>query len=387
MRAGMTRMKRWWIGGGFLLALGAGLAGLSASRNAGSERAGSLGHDAEAREAEPAGQSGPSSGTRGEGPESTLAPLPVVAVRVELGPFALTIRASGRAASRRRVDLSARVGERVKAVRVREGDHVREGELLVELEDRPYAIALREAEARRANAEVDYHVALLADSSASPEKRQLTAHRTGLTEAQQRFERAALDLESARVSAPFAGIVGNVRAVEGANVLPNEPLVTLLDAGSLRIPAEVLESDFGRLEPGAAAVATFAAFPGLRFEGRVAALSPECNPQTSTGIAYIELANPDPRVVPGMYAEVDIEADRLDDRLVVPRRAVLERDRRLLVFRAVDGRAEWQYVTTGVESDDAVEITSGLSPGDVVLVDGHLTLAHGAPISVTLLEE
>ena len=58
----------------------------------------------------------------------------------------------------------------------------------------------------------------------------------------------------------------------------------------------------------------------------------------------------------------------------------------MLVFVARDGRAEWSYVETGLESEDAIEITSGVAAGDIVLVDGHLTLAHGAPVRVTLVE-
>lgn len=359
--------------------MGASLAGLSASRDAGSDDAGAAGHDTGSPEA-PATRS-VSEGVS-DGHSST--PLPVTAVRVVLGPFSITVRASGRAEAPRRVALSARVGERVKSVHVREGDAVRAGDPLVELEDRPYAIALHEAEARRANAEVDYHVALLADSTASAERRLLTAHRTGLTVAEQELARARLDLESTHVLAPFAGTVAAVDAVEGANVAPNEPLVILVDRSSLRIPAEILETDFGSLARGARAQVRFAAFPNESFEGHVDALAPECRPETSTGIAYVELEGSDPRLLPGMYADVAIEGARIADRIVVPRRAVLERDRKLLVFRASKGRAEWQYVTTGLESDEAIEITSGLSPGDTVLVGGHLTLAHGAPIAVTL---
>ena len=70
--------------------------------------------------------------------------------------------------------------------------------------------------------------------------------------------------------------------------------------------------------------------------------------------------------------------------MAVPRPAVLERSRRLLVFVARGGRAEWSYVETGLESDGEIEITSGVAPGDTILVDGHLTLAHGAPVRVTL---
>jgi multidrug efflux pump subunit AcrA (membrane-fusion protein) len=83
-----------------------------------------------------------------------------------------------------------------------------------------------------------------------------------------------------------------------------------------------------------------------------------------------------------MYAELEIAGDVHGDRIGVPRSAVLERDQRLLVFRAAGGRAEWQYVETGLESRDLVEITSGVAEGDTVLTGGHLTMAHGAPVQV-----
>ena len=96
----------------------------------------------------------------------------------------------------------------------------------------------------------------------------------------------------------------------------------------------------------------------------------------------VELPNEDGALRPGMYAELEIDGISHADRLAVPRASVIERDRKTLVFRASDGRAEWQYVDLGLESRDFVEITKGLSPADTVLVDGHLTLAHGAPVKV-----
>ena len=89
------------------------------------------------------------------------------------------------------------------------------------------------------------------------------------------------------------------------------------------------------------------------------------------------------RVERPSHPRVDIHYRRPPDRVdVYDQRVVLERDEKLLVFRAAGGRAEWQYVETGLESTDLVEITSGVAPGDTVLVEGHLTLAHGAPVKV-----
>jgi membrane fusion protein (multidrug efflux system) len=263
------------------------------------------------------------------------------------------------------------------------------GDVLIELDRRPYEIVLREAEARLANAEVDLRVSLLSDAdvgadTAGTRRRELAAHRTGYTEAAQNVEQARLDLESTRITAPFDGEVARVAAVAGGQVLSGEGVVTLVDLDRLRVPAEVLETDFGRLERGAGAGVRLAAFPDRRFAGSVTALSPVCDPATGTGVAYVEIANPDRRIRPGMYAEVEIESARYEDRIAVPRAAVLERDKKLLVVGAAAGRAEWEYVTTGLESESLVEITQGLSPGDTVLTAGHLTLAHGAPVRVAL---
>ncbi len=397
----MTPKTRLGIGIGLGLALGAGLAGHPASRHAIasflSERtvaAESARTDEGNAGAEPAGGSdSPDRATDGSRETSSgrSRPLPVAGFEVSLGPFVLSVRASGRAEAPRRVELSARVGERVASVSVTEGDRVRRGDELLALDARPYELAQREAAARKANAEVDYQMRVLGDTAAVDSEGALTranaaANRAGLTEAQLQLERAELDLASTRLRAPFDGVVASVDAVVGQNVSPNEPVVTIVDLATIRIPAEVLESDFGHLVPGAPARVRFAAFPDDTFTATVTALSPECDPESGTGVAYIELPNVDGRIRPGMYAEVEIEAARHEDRLAVPRRAILERDRKLLVFRASKGRAEWQYVSTGLENEHEVEVTEGLAPGDTVLVDGHFTIAHGAPVKVTLVD-
>jgi membrane fusion protein (multidrug efflux system) len=276
------------------------------------------------------------------------------------------------------------VGERIAAVRVTEGDRVSAGQTLVELSRRPFEISLREAEARRATAESDFRVLLLSDSDVGEERRALAEHRSGLTEARQGVERAKLDLEGTSLVAPFGGWVSDVRAETGERAAANAPLVTVVDLASVRVRAEVLESDLGRIRVGAEAAVRFVALPGERFAGRVAAVGPEVDAARGAGIVYVELANPEARIKPGMYAELVVAGDVHGDRVSGPREAVLERDQRLLVFRATGGRAEWQYVETGLESRDRVEITSGVAEGDTVLTAGHLTIAHGAPVQVRM---
>jgi RND family efflux transporter MFP subunit len=325
---------------------------------------------------EPAGDDAEESSSRGP------VALPVDGVLARRGPFVLSVRATGRAEARGRAELSPPVSERISAVRVTEGDRVSAGQALVELERRPFEITLREAEARHATAESDFRVLLLSDSEVGEERRALAEHRSGLTAAREGVARAELDLEGTRLVAPFDGWVSEVRAVVGERAAADAPLVTLVDLAGVRVRAEVLESDLGRIRGGAKAAVRFAALPGETFSGQVAAVGPEVDAARGTGVVYVELANPEARIKPGMYAELDVAGDVHGDRISVPREAVLERDQRLLVFRAAGGRAEWRYVETGLESRDRVEITSGVAEGDTVLTAGHLTIAHGAPVQV-----
>ena len=315
-------------------------------------------------------------------PRST--PLPVAGIVVQPSPFVLTVAATGRAEAVQRAALASRVGERVHAVHVREGQAVHRGDVLVELDPRPFELASIEAEARLATARMDLAALALDDTTASEEKRARMAARTGVTAALQSVARARLDLEATRIVAPFDGEIVAVEVAVGERAQPERTLLTLVDRSRIRVPAEVLEASFARLSPAATATVTVPALGGAQFRGRVTALSPELDAARGTGIAWIEITNAGGALRPGLYCEVEIAAARFDARLAVPRAAVLERSRRLLVFVARNGRADWAYVDTGLETDDHIEITSGIAAGDTVLVDGHLTLAHGAPIRVAL---
>ncbi|MCA9751436.1 MAG: efflux RND transporter periplasmic adaptor subunit [Gemmatimonadetes bacterium] len=313
-----------------------------------------------------------------------LAPLPVEGYVVERGDFVEDVRATGRAEADRRAELSCAVGGVVTGVDVAEGDRVRRGQALLTLDPRTFEIARDQARARLARALSDFDLLGLADSTLSAERRRLIEDRNGITEARAALARAEYDLAQCTLRAPFDGEIGDVRVVVGEWADAARPALTLVASRPARLRVEVLEADFGRLHAGAPAVARFPAYPGETFAGTIDALEPELDPERGTGFARVVLPNGDGRVRPGMYADVEIAAVSHADRLAVPREALLERDRRLLVFRATDGRAEWQYVETGLESRTLVEITSGLSPGDTVLVDGHQTLAHAAPVKVRL---
>src|SRR5690606_18429215 len=101
-----------------------------------------------------------------------------------------------------------------------------------------------------------------------------------------------------------------------------------------------------------------------------------------------------PLLRPGMYADVRLEATRLTNRTIVPHRAIIERDGRPLVFVVRDDRAQWVYIqpgrTNGFETEVLPDSVSGIIPlnrGDIVLIDGHVTLTHDARVRLLAREE
>jgi len=210
------------------------------------------------------------------------------------------------------------------------------------------------------------------------------------------LEKAQLEFQRTRVTAPFGGRVADLRVVAGQWVNAGDELMTIVDLNPIRVEVEVLESDVGHLDRGRGAELVFAAFPGERFEGRIESINPLVDQASRKARVTVTLANPQGRILPGFYAEARLDARRLPDRVMVPREAVIERDRRTLVFlfeasgEGDTGTAMWQYVSTGLENGRYVEIiedpedtsTRMLRAGEMVLTEGHFTLVHGAAVRV-----
>jgi len=341
-------------------------------------------------------------GDNGNGDEgadalSTLS-LPVVGQTVRQGDLLLSVTTTGQVRSEASATLRAETAGTVQEVLVRPGRRVVARQALVRLDPRPFELALEEAEATLDEAQLRYVDNLLPDSIVSgqaptPERRANAEARSGLKAARARYEQAKLDRERATIRAPFAGVVDRVEVSVGERLGANQEVAAVVDMTNLRLEASVLEHDLPLIKPGGQAVITTAAAPDRPVVGRIASVLPVVDSITRTGRALVQIRG-DGTLRPGMYADVRLEATRLADRILVPARAVIERDGRPLVFVVKDGRAQWVYITPGRTNgvDTAVEpdSVSGLIPvavGDTVLIEGHLTLTHDAPVRLETVAE
>jgi membrane fusion protein, heavy metal efflux system len=176
------------------------------------------------------------------------------------------------------------------------------------------------------------------------------------------------------LTAPISGIVIERNATIGATVGTDANLFKIIDLSSVWVDANVFEKDLERVRRGQEVKVTVPAFPGKTFSGRVILISSVVNPDTRTVQVRTEVPNPDDRLKPDMFANVEIITDVRRAAISLPQSAVLDDGGKKIVFVATDKGYEKHIVTVGIQSDDRVEILDGLQAGDKVVVKGNYLL-------------
>ena len=330
--------------------------------------------------------------TAGAGTTSTLS-LPVVAQEVRQGDLILSVATTGQVRSEAMATLKSETQGPIVAVLVRPGDRVRKNQPLVQVDPKPLDLAVQDAAAKLEEARLRLLDNTVPDSivtgkALTGERLRNAEIRAGLEAARVALERARLEREKATITAPFDGVMDEVKVSVGERLAASQEVGRIVDIDHLRIEAAVLEHDLPLIRLGGQAVVTAAAAPDQPVTGRIAAILPIVDTTTRAGRALIRMSGGGV-LRPGMYADVRLEATRLPGRIIVPAAAVIERDGRPLVFVVKDGRAQWVYIfpgrSNGAETEVLPDSATGqvpVKPGDLVLVEGHLTLTHDAPVQV-----
>ena len=182
--------------------------------------------------------------------------------------------------------------------------------------------------------------------------------------------------------APISGVIAELGVREGMAVMPGHTLFRIVDLSTVWVNAEIPETQAAAVVPGSRAEARVAAYPDIKFGGRVGALLPEVNAATRTVRARIELANPGERLKPGMFATLSFVSGRGKEMLLVPTEAVIRTgERAIVIVSQGKGRFGPQEVEVGVEHAGMSEIRKGLGEGAVVVLSGQFLIDSEASLS------
>ena len=176
------------------------------------------------------------------------------------------------------------------------------------------------------------------------------------------------------LTSPISGTVVERNATVGATVGSDANVFKIVDISSVWIDANVFEKDVARVKLGQQVNVSVTAFPGAIFTGKVILVSTVVDPDTRSVKVRTEVPNRDGRLKPDMFANVEIITDVNRTAVSIPQSALLNDGGQSLVFVAVGSGFEKRAVTPGIQSEDRIEIISGLNAGDKVVVKGNYLL-------------
>jgi len=182
------------------------------------------------------------------------------------------------------------------------------------------------------------------------------------------LERSGAIRRTLALRSPSDGVVLQKNVVQGQAVMAGAPLFQIADLSTVWLEADVFEVDLAAVRVGQHAEVAFDAYPGETVHGSVAYVYPTVDPASRTGTARIEMTNPGGRFRPGLFGTARIVAPLGVRGVAIPRQAALVTgDRQLVFVEESAGRFVPRLVTLGVETDNLVEVRSGLRAGERVV--------------------
>lgn len=326
------------------------------------------------------GQGGPGGGRGG-----ATAAIPVKTEAVARAEMTSYIETNARLEAERWVDVVARTQGLVESLQAEEGDEVRRGAILLQLEKRELALQVDQARVTLEGARSTH------ERSKSLHERQLVSQeefentRLQLQNADVNLKEARLQLEYTDVRASIAGVVMVRNVEQGDLVRTNDVVFSVADLDPLQARIRIPEKRMTQVRRGQEARVTVDPAPDRVFDARVRMISPGVDPASGTVKVTIDVPS-DELLRPGMFATIRIVTDRRQDVLVIPKKALLLETDEDDVFVVRESKAERVRVSLGYVDGDRVEVLSGLTDGDLVVTVGHQGLKENAEVRVVGVE-
>ncbi|HEY5720121.1 MAG TPA: efflux RND transporter periplasmic adaptor subunit [Gammaproteobacteria bacterium] len=325
-----------------------------------------------------------------------------VAIPVEVaGPLVGDMEAvyTGTAAitADRTVIVMPKVRGEVRAVLAEEGDRVKAGQVLAQLDGDLLRLEAAQAEANLRKLEREYERTVELQKRGLVSVTAFDSLKYELDMARATYDLARLQLSYTALRSPIDGVVvarspvmrvGNtVTPIGGVIESADSAMFVVSNFDSLVLNVNVPEGELPKLRAGQPAQLVADAVPGRRFDARIGLITPRVDPETGTFPVKIEIDDPDQFLRPGMFARVSIVYQRKADALKIPRSALLETDGPPAVFVVVDGKAEQREVELGLLNGSYVEVLTGLGPQDQIVVIGQAGLKNGTTVKIVNTEQ
>lgn len=299
-------------------------------------------------------------------------------VKVQRGDVISTVSATGTLSLENSVDISSKITGRIVEVKFKENDYVKAGDVLFKLDDATYLSDLKQNEAKLVNVSANYERNQQLYARGAISKMVMDESQMNYLVAQTNYDKSKENLADTVITSPIDGVVIGEPTKVGQTVAPgiSTPMVlmTIGDMASMRIGALVDESDIGRIRDGQRVVFTVDSYQNEEFEGYVQLISRKSITQQSViyYTVYVKVKDTKDKLLPGMTARTNIMIAESKNALYIPQTAIRDgkNGKYVQVMNKVDGKdvISEVKVETGLSGENGVEIKSGLSEGELVVM-------------------
>lgn len=361
---------------------------------------------------------------------------PVDIATVELGSLESTVTLSGRLSANEQVSIIPKASGIVESVNVRLGDMVEVGDILFTIEQNDYSRNVEQAQnsiqlAQKSvdqaanglnSAKINFELnkekienAMInlertrilyeegAVSKSQLEQAELSASQLSLDALQGQVKQAEIayqqslsQLEQARVGydqaqsgldntvvkSPIKGTVSALNVVQGQIAAASQVAATVVEMDRVYLQVNVVENIVTKLQEGQKAQVRVSALSEEFIESTVEYVSPTADPRSQLYTVRVYLDNADKAIKPGMSGEVKLVLDSVDKAIIVKSDAVLDEDGESFVYVVQDGKAIKRTVEVGLDTGDHVEVKSGLTAGEKLIIEGQYYVADGGEVKV-----
>lgn len=270
----------------------------------------------------------------------------------------------------------------LKSVSVSEGQRVSKGQLVAVIDDSQARTALSAAKAALDQAlDAEARMKQLHDLNSLPDMKWIEIQ-SQVQQARASYDLCLKAVNDCKAYAPASGVVGAKIMNVGENVLPTEPVLTIMHINTVKVQVSIPEKEIASIEPGTASTITVEALGGASFEGGRIEKGLSADPTTHTYNIYIYLPNPDMKLLPGMVASVRFNKGEAQPAITVPVKAVQKGSGEShFVWVAEEGKAKRVKVVLGDVVGNRAIVTDGdITEGMHIIVEGYQKLSEGAAI-------
>jgi membrane fusion protein (multidrug efflux system) len=317
-----------------------------------------------------------------KGKRTPRAGIPVEVAKARTTTSTADIRAIGSLQSDESVRIAPEIAGRIAAISFKEGETVKQGDVLIKLDDSLLVAEVGDQEARFALAKSNYDRANQLGRTGNITDRARDEATAAFHSARATLELARVRLSKHTIHAPFSGVVG-LRAVSvGAYIGIGTSIVNLEKIDMLKVDFSIPEFHLSAVSVGNSIAVEVDAIPNKIFTGEVYAIDPMVDVNGRAVRIRARLTNADLELRPGLFARITIKDPTEQTVVSVPESAIVPRQGEMFVYRVANGKAVEMKVRVGKRDGGFVEVLDGIDANASVVITGQQRLRNGAEVDI-----